>query len=1275
MLKYLFSLFVLGAASLVSADIPLATGPFRGVEVNAVADGAKEVIINEPSAHFWSGPVPASFEPDKQTVLSFEYFSPSGLKSLSLKYRQRDGSMTQSDAKELPLAETWQPFALDVAQGNPRPPRGDPKMRFHFSLKGKLGDGFQIRNLKLRAPTEEEVVLAATRSERERAKASDSEAYLQYLRDWYPNRITSVVVGVDQIHISGEVEESVSLVELRAHEASHITAERDPLATDLKGGFNLSLARFSEDGKVDRALSRWRLDRPNGKPASLCRWGDSVGEGIARDLPELISKHQKGLGGIPDIRNPEHEIFELGLQHATINVVIDGLISEKKRPGLTPFQFEGKTYFFNPRFLAGKVSTVKHLRENDVIVTCILLVGNRKGSLMTHPEAETRGTFAMPNLATEDGANLYRAGIHFLAEKFSQPAQRVSNWVIHNEIDQAGTWTNMGDQPLARYMETYVRSMRTVYETTRLFDPHARTFISLTHHWAKPSLGKGAYTVREMVELFAEIAKAEGDFEWGVAYHPYPRSLRIPETWDDEDITYDFDTPYLTPKNMEVLPAFLAQERFLFEGEHERAILFSEQGFNSPTLSEEDQKRQAAGLVYTFRKLPKMKTVEAFHLHRYQDMPDREGGLRLGIIDENGKRKLGWEVYKDIGTEKESSHDALAATYFSKEATKMNEVNRPGKPNIVYIVADDLGWSDTTPYLNPDEDFYETPNIAALAKRGMKFTNAYAASPLCSPTRASILTGQYPGRIRLTTPACHIPAVVLNPTVGTKAKLTSHAIEPATRTRFPNFYETIPERLKEVGYQTAFVGKWHLGRAPYFPDQQGFDLVIGGREHPGPPGGFFAPWPIDTIPESPEGSHIDDVITTETIKWLEEKAKGDERFFLNLWYYSVHAPFEAKRDLIGKYAEKAKGLPRGAPRKNPVMAAMIETLDDNVGRIVKTLDRLNLSENTLIVFTSDNGGNEYNFAADELATNNYPLRNGKGNINEGGQRVPFIAAWPGKIEEASVNAGLISSVDLFPTAIAAASASPAPGQVVDGINLLPTLLGEEAISEDRALFCHFPHSPPATGTVAGTSVRQGPWKLTRFYADGKDQADRLRLVNLDDDPGEMNDLSKGKPDLVLELNQKVSNNLKETASLVPVPNPAYEPSADGWEANKNATLEQVDDYLVVTALGNDPHIRTTDFSKVTGKISVEIRMRQENTSDVALYWGTKTNPGFSSKRLLIVPRIAFGVWRVDLNIEDERLALIRIDPAQIAGEVKIDSIRLLQWTKPGEAKTVRLWDF
>ncbi|MEC5125753.1 DUF5722 domain-containing protein [Verrucomicrobiales bacterium BCK34] len=1274
MQKILF-FFLFGLSCLADAEVPLVLGPFRGVEVKPVPGGVTELTINGPGPHFWSGPVRTDFDPDKHTVLSFEYFSPSGMKNISLKYRQTDGGMTQADVKELPLAETWQPFALDISEGNPAPPQGDPKMRFHFSLSGKVGDSFQIRNVKVRPPTEEEKILKATKVERERATADDAEAYLQYLRDWYPNGITSVVIEENQIRISGKAEESVSLVELRVNEASHSVASEAPLATELKGEFKTVVKRFSPDGKVDRALSRWRLDKPDGKPASLCRWGDSVAEGIARDLPELKATHQKGLGGVPHIGGTNHEIFDLGIAHATMNIVLNAMISETRRPGLTPFPFEGKTYFINPQFMAGKIATIKNLCEKDVIVTCILLVGNQKGQTMTHPEAEIRGTFAMPNLATEAGAQLYRAAIHYLAETFSKPEARVSNWVIHNEIDQAGTWTNMGDQPLARYLETYVRSMRTVFTTTRLFDPHARTFISLTHHWTKPSLGKGAYTVREMVELFSEITKAEGDFEWGVAYHPYPRNLRDPDTWDDEDVTRDFDTPYITPKNMEVLPAFLAQDRFRFRGEEERAILFSEQGFNSPTLSEEDQKRQAAGLLYAFRKLPHLKTVEAYHLHRYQDMPDQEGGLRVGIIDEHGNHKLGWDVYKAIGTGRESEYDELAASYYPAEAAQVGEVNPPAKPNIVYLVADDLGWSDTTPYLDPNEDFYETPNIAALAKRGMKFTNAYAASPLCSPTRASILTGQYPGRIRLTTPACHVPAVVLNPTVGATAKPAQAAVEPGTRTRFPNFYETIPERLRKVGYQSAFVGKWHLGRAPYFPDHQGFDLVIGGREHPGPPGGFFAPWPIETIPKSPEGSHIDDVITTESIKWLEEKAKAGEPFFLNLWFYSVHAPFEAKPHLIEKYAAKAKGLPFNAPRKNPVMAAMIETLDDNVGRVVGTLDRLGLSENTFVVFTSDNGGNEYNYAANEIATNNHPLRNGKGNINEGGQRVPFIAAWPGKIKAESVNSGLVSSIDLFPTALAAASAPSAPGQVVDGTNLLPAFLGEEEIASDRELYCHFPHSPPATGTVGGTSVRRGPWKLTRFYADGYNQADRLRLINLNDDPGEMTDLSEGKPELVAELNEGISRHIEETGSLVPVPNPEYRPSADGWEANRNATLEEIDDFLIVKAIAKDPFIKTSDFGPAKGRLSVEITMRQENESGVALYWATKANPGFGPDRLLVVPRVSFGVWRADFDPGDDRLTSLRIDPAQVEGDVRIDSIRLIQWKGPGDGRTVRLWDF
>jgi hypothetical protein len=241
----------------------------------------------------------------------------------------------------------------------------------------------------------------------------------------------------------------------------------------------------------------------------------------------------------------------------------------------------------------------------------------------------------------------------------------VSNWILHNEIDQAATWTNMGAQPLARYLETYARSARLTHHTARLFDPHARVFVSLTHHWAKKSSGSGTYIVRDLLELFAEMARAEGDFEWGVAYHPYPRDLRNPDAWKDEGLTDDFDTPYITPKNIAVLPAFLDQPRFHFQGKP-RGILLSEQGFNTPTLSEADQRRQVAGLIYMFRQIRPLKTIEAFHLHRYHDMPEQEGGLRLGIITETGAHKLGWDAYQAIGTDREAEFERIADEVMAK---------------------------------------------------------------------------------------------------------------------------------------------------------------------------------------------------------------------------------------------------------------------------------------------------------------------------------------------------------------------------------------------------------------------------------------------------------------------------------------------------------------------------------------------------------------------------------------------------------------------------------
>jgi len=592
------------------------------------------------------------------------------------------------------------------------------------------------------------------------------------------------------------------------------------------------------------------------------------------------------------------------------------------------------------------------------------------------------------------------------------------------------------------------------------------------------------------------------------------------------------------------------------------------------------------------------------------------------------------------------------------------------RPNIVFMLADDLGWADTSAY---GSTFYETPNIDRLARRGMTFTAAYSASPLCSPTRASILTGQYPGRLRLTTPACHLPQEVLDPVVPQRASPDHHVIMPGTRTRLPNDYITYAEVLEPVGYRTAFLGKWHLGRAPYLPESQGFDVVVGGREHPGPPGGYFAPWPCETIPKSPDGAHIDDVITTEAIRFLESGREGP--FLMNLWFYSVHAPFEAKQHLIEKYRTKRKADPDNL-QTNPVMGAMIETLDDNVGRVLDALERLGLCENTLVIFTSDNGGNMYSFVEGVEATNNAPLAAGKGNIYDGGHRVPLIVSWPGKIAQGVTSDAVVSSVDYFPTILEVTGRSQPESQVCDGVSLWPVLKGREP-EPAREIFCHFPHMPPATGTLPATSVRHGDWKLLRFYGDGPGRSDRLELYDLAGDMGESHNLAESQPDRAAHLNGLIEKHLADTQALVPEINPAYRPSALGWTGNKDAKLTRVDGLLRIESTGNDPWIRTSFFPRTSGKITVELRMRSNAAGRGTVYVGTQDNPVYGPQRLKNFEIRHDGKWhayRVDIVL-DSRLKSLRIDPGQSPGEIEIARIRLIQWTKPGAGRVSRDWSF
>lgn len=464
------------------------------------------------------------------------------------------------------------------------------------------------------------------------------------------------------------------------------------------------------------------------------------------------------------------------------------------------------------------------------------------------------------------------------------------------------------------------------------------------------------------------------------------------------------------------------------------------------------------------------------------------------------------------------------------------------KPNVVFILADDLGWHDTSLY---GSRYYETPNVNALAERGMRFDQAYAAAPICSPTRASIMTGLYPARLGITTPSCHLPQVILEQSVAPRARPDLKALQCNSVTRLKQEYFTLAEALKEGGYTTGHFGKWHLGREPYDPLHQGFDMDVPHWPGPGPAGSYIAPWKFPNFTGEP-GEHIEDRMAREAERFIRENKDQDQPFFLNYWCFSVHSPWNAKQDLIEKY--RAKADPNN-PQHNPVYAAMVQSMDEAIGRLVRTIDDAGVAQNTIIVFFSDNGGvfwkpgkgMQHADYQQVPVTSNSPLRGGKATVYEGGTREPCLVIWPGKVKPGSESREVIQSVDFFPTLLDMTGVRPKESLKFDGISFLPALEGHK-LKRDT-IFCHFPHYTPATGNRPASYVRQGDWKLIRFYCDNGDQTDRFELYNLATDLGETNDMAARMPDKVKELNGLLDGFLRDTHAVLPKPNPAYRPDA------------------------------------------------------------------------------------------------------------------------------------
>jgi arylsulfatase A-like enzyme len=464
------------------------------------------------------------------------------------------------------------------------------------------------------------------------------------------------------------------------------------------------------------------------------------------------------------------------------------------------------------------------------------------------------------------------------------------------------------------------------------------------------------------------------------------------------------------------------------------------------------------------------------------------------------------------------------------------------KPNFVFVLIDDLGWRDLSCY---GSEFYETPNLDKLASESKQFTDAYASCPVCSPTRASVLTGKYPATVGITD---------WIDWGGSLHPCRGRLIDVPYLKQLPTKECTLAEAFHNAGYATWHVGKWHLGGEGHLPQDFGFEVNIGGCQVGSPgPGGYFSPWTIPALEDVdvPEGTYLTDYLTDRAVELIGDR--DGRPFFLNMWYYTVHTPIQARGEKIRKYEAKARSMgldrrktfeegdffpcehkrhlriKRRLIQSDPVYAAMIESLDENIGELLRALDEAGEADNTIVIFTSDNGGLA---TAEGSPTCNAPLSEGKGWMYEGGTREPLLVRWPAVVKPGTMCQVPVTSTDFYPTMLEMAGLDPMPEQHVDGVSLVPLLKGAYRL-ERESIFWHYPHYGNQGG-MPGSSVRMGDHKLLEFFEDG-----RVELYNLREDVGENVNLADGNRALVRQMKDVLADWREGIEAKIPQSNPDW----------------------------------------------------------------------------------------------------------------------------------------
>jgi hypothetical protein len=643
------------------------------IELKEKNQGEYQIITTGSDPYLFTGSLQEKVTSDHH-ILTFEYFSSSWLDHMQIFFAPPVDE-NKSIHTELGVSEGWTTFSIDVQEQMQGWGKKGDFLRFDFGSAPNYR--MQIRNIRFRKPTAKELEMAANREKNKMLDAKEAGELDKYLNADYASEVENVAVKNKHVVVNGTIpigKGDFYLAEVPLYQDIHKKDTFDHVIKLPSGEktFTITIDRFIPSGgkEYDRLFSKWAVVQKSKKGfelASHARYPDDI-TAKYNQLKDEKPWNKKGIGGFHSGgKAPVSDLDSLNISSVTVNIWITQFIRSRPSETTIPYELNGKIYHINRNAVEKLDKTLQETASRNIIASAIILVGKASnvedkeiGRIFEHPTCDPAGIYSMANVTSAEGQEYYAAIIDFLAQRYSRPDKkygRLHHWIIHNEVDAGWVWTNMGEKPPLLFMDDYHKSMRTVYNIARKYNPHSKVFISLTHYWSWTS-DRHFYHPKELLDILLKYSRAEGDFDWAIAQHPYPESLFEPKSWLDRKVDFTFNTPLITYKNIEVLNAWVEQPETLYLGKHKRVIHLSEQGTNSMDYSEKSLQEQAAGMAYAWKKIKNLENIEAFQYHNWMDHRG-EGGLRIGLRrfpddeeDPAGKKPI-WYVFRDMGTEKE----------------------------------------------------------------------------------------------------------------------------------------------------------------------------------------------------------------------------------------------------------------------------------------------------------------------------------------------------------------------------------------------------------------------------------------------------------------------------------------------------------------------------------------------------------------------------------------------------------------------------------------------